>query len=368
MTAALPYLRALRKSDLLVLAEVSDLKDYDDYKKPELEAALDEHLSANRTTLSKEQRLSDYYRRLLQPPRSSPIKREPKPDGPSGLDDSVSPSKRMTRSRRPLKPKQEVEATDESESGSASQASRSPSASAMEAHTPSRPALGFLSSLPPSPAVVTVAIEEQTTKVRKSVSDAWVASGLKERAYALRSCLSSVSTIESLILMLEIYGLGSEILPFRYLTTIPPMPNLYTPAIQVKIPDVFALLTGEFWAPFSLWLTTSVILPSIFAYFFNISLKMSQPQPPSHSYGTRRASAAQAAVASSKTNFDPLVFNVSKALVSYLVYANKFTFWDVYNPISVRKVSDSVPGGLPGLLTGSALCVLGSLYEAILRK
>ncbi|KMU80987.1 hypothetical protein CISG_08836 [Coccidioides immitis RMSCC 3703] len=46
---------------------------------------------------------------------------------------------------------------------------------------------------------------------------------------------------------------------------------------------------------------------------------MSQPQPPSHSYGTRRGSAAQAAVASSKTNFDPLVFNVSKALVSYLV-------------------------------------------------
>ncbi|WEW57149.1 hypothetical protein PRK78_002610 [Emydomyces testavorans] len=368
MTAALPYLRALRKSDLLVLAEVSDLKDYEDYKKTELEAALDEHLSANKSSLSKDQRLSDYYKRLFQPPRSSPIKREPRAEAPSGLDDSALPAKRTTRSRRPVKPKHEIEATDESDA--VSQISgEEPSALAVTTRTPSRRALGFLSTLPPSPAVVTEAIEEQTTKVRQSVSDAWAASGLKERTYTLRSYLSSVNMIETLILVIELYGLSNEIVPFRYLTTIPSMSNLHTPAMQVKIPDVFALLTGAFWAPFSLWLATSVVFPSIFAYFFNINLKMTQPHAPSHSYATRRASATHtAASAPAKADLDPLVFHVTKALVSYLVYANKFTFWDVYHPISVERVVCSVPGGLAGLLTGSAVCVLGSLYEAILRK
>ncbi|EEP81520.1 predicted protein [Uncinocarpus reesii 1704] len=366
MTAALPYLRALRKSDLLVLAEVSDLKDYDDYKKPELEAALDEHLSANASTLSSEQRLSDYYERLSRPSRSSPIKREPKPELLSGMEDMISPTKRVTRSKRSTRSKQEIEATDDSDG--ASQTSRSPSVPDVAVRTPPRPNPSFLSSLPPSPAVVTEAIEEQTTRVRQSVSDAWVASGLKERAYALRSCLSSVSTIGTLILATELYGLGGEILPFQYLATIPAMPNLHIPAIPVKIPDVFALLTSAFWAPFSLWLATSVIFPSVLAYFFNINLKMTQPSVKPHSYGTRRASAAQAASATAKTDFDPLVFNVAKALVSYLVYGNKFTFWDVYNPISVDRVVRSVPGGLAGLLTGSAVCTLGSLYEAILRK
>lgn len=178
-----------------------------------------------------------------------------------------------------------------------------------------------------------------------------------------------MSAINTLLLAAELFGLGREILPFQYLTTIPAMENLHTPAFQVKIPDAFALLTGGFWAPLSLWLTTSVLLPSIFAYFININWKMSQPPKRTHPYATRRVLAAQAASASAGSiDYDPLVFNVAKALVSYLVYGNKFTFWNMYNPISVDRVSHSVPGGIPGLLTGSAVCVLGSLYEAILRK
>ncbi|KLJ08173.1 hypothetical protein EMPG_16375, partial [Blastomyces silverae] len=106
MSPALPYLRGLRKSDLVVLAEISNLQDFEDYKKTELEAALDEHLAANRASLSGEQRLADYYRRLSQTSRSSPIKREPKPEPAMSSDDTRRPS----RSRRQVQPKQEIEA------------------------------------------------------------------------------------------------------------------------------------------------------------------------------------------------------------------------------------------------------------------
>ncbi|KAI1914351.1 hypothetical protein LOZ61_002253 [Ophidiomyces ophidiicola] len=367
MTAALPYLRSLRKTDLVVLAAESHLQNYGDFKKVELEAALDEHLSANKSALSDNQVFNDYFKRLSQPPRSSPIKKEPKPDAPSGIDPLASPTKRSTRSvTRTLKPKDEIDATEESESSS--RASGSPSNEPAAARTPARQTQGFFSAIPPSPAVVTEVIEEQTTKVGQFVSNAWVASGVKERAFALRSCLSSVSMIETLIIAFEFYCLSSQIIPSQYLGTIPETSALHIPAIPVKIPEIFVLLTAEFWGPFSLWIATSIVLPTILAYFFNINLKVTQPNTPSHSYGTRRASAAQAVNAAAKPSIDPLVFNVSKALISYLVYTNTFTFGGIYSHVSVERVVRSVPGGLPGLLTGSAVCVLGSLYEAILRK
>ena len=232
--------------------------------------------------------------------------------------------------------------------------------------TPARPSTLF-PSLPPSPAVVTDAIDRQTTRVRQTMSAAWDASGMTERLNALRSSLSSVNTIEMLILSIELYGLCGEIIPMRYVTTVPAVSTVRTPDFPVRIPDLFVLVSGSFWAPFSLWLTTSVILPYIFAYFFNLSLKVQQPSPTGHGYGTRRTTAA-ASQGSPRMSFDPLVFNVAKAIISYLVYANQFTFWDLFSLLSVERVVLAIPGGLAGLLTGSAVGTLGSLYEAVLRK
>jgi hypothetical protein len=80
---------------------------YEDYKKTELEAALDEHLNANRSSLSKEQKLADYYKRLSHPARSSPVKREPRGEVHISGDEVKKP----TRSRRQTRPKEEIEAT-----------------------------------------------------------------------------------------------------------------------------------------------------------------------------------------------------------------------------------------------------------------
>ncbi|KLJ10435.1 hypothetical protein EMPG_14194 [Blastomyces silverae] len=156
----------------------------------------------------------------------------------------------------------------------------------------------------------------------------------------------------------------------RYLATFPALASVGTPNYAIKVPDLFILLDASFWGPFSLWLTTSIFLPSLLAYFFNLSLKISQQGGSSstHAYGTRRTTTSVAARVAETANLDPLVYNVSKALVSYLVYVNNFTFWDVYHRTTVMAVPGAVPGGLPGLLTGSAIGMLGSLYEAILRR
>ncbi|KAH8705895.1 hypothetical protein BGW36DRAFT_19280 [Talaromyces proteolyticus] len=338
------YLRNLRKGELTEFAEISDLKEYADLKKSELEAALDKHLRANSSIFSGEKRLGDYYKRLFQPARvSSPVKKEPKAETSS----AASEEKKTTRRR-----KTSTEADD-------TETEKTPaSTTAIAARTPARSPLSF-SSLPPSPAVVTDAIDRQTTIVREKVSDAWTKSGISQRSDALRSALSSVKSIETIIVLLELVSLSYELIPLRYLTTFPAVDTIATPEFSVKMPDLFVLITGAFWAPFLLWALTSLALPLTVAYFFNLSLRSQA----SHSHSTRRASAT-----AGPATFDPLVYNIAKALISYLVYANHFTFWDVFSHFSVEKVNVSIPGQWPGLVTGSAIGILTSLYEAILKK
>ena len=210
--------------------------------------------------------------------------------------------------------------------------------------------------LPTSPAVVTDAIDRQTAVWGRRINDTWVASGIKERSHALRALLSNVKAVETLVLALEGSNIIRELWPLRFLTTAPAVDAIRTPEFAIKVPDVFILFEGAFWAPFSLWLLTSLALPLGIAYFFNLSLQATQ-QP-----SGRGASPAK------KTNFDPLSFNITKALIVYLVYARQFTFWDVYSTFSVDKVNMSVPGQWAGMLTGTAIGVIGTLYEAILRK
>ena len=75
---------------------------FSDLKKSELEIALDEHLRANQSSLSKEESLSDYYKRLGVRMRS-PAKRES-----GGI---TSGDEKKPRARRQTKAKEEIEAT-----------------------------------------------------------------------------------------------------------------------------------------------------------------------------------------------------------------------------------------------------------------
>ena len=131
-------------------------------------------------------------------------------------------------------------------------------------------------------------------------------------------------------------------LPLRFLTTIPAIPALgVTWDTPVKIPDLFALLTLAFWGPFTLWVTTSIALPLLGAWFVNL----------------------QNGGGSGGTQYDVVSFNVTKALVAWVVYVLGGVEGE-----SVAVVQKGVPAGAAGMVAGAGVGALAGLYEAVLRK
>ncbi len=231
-----------------------------------------------------------------------------------------------------------------------------PSKTALDSRTP-RSGLMFTSNvhLPPSPTVVADVIDRQTENLRSSVTKAWNKAGITEYAESTRDLLSTVASIESLALIIEAFGLRSEVLPMRYAFTIPSIRALRTSDLPVQIPDLFLLLTSAFWSPFSLWVTTSLFMPLAFAYFFNLTLTAKH----GHANRSRNPQAAQ---------FDPLTFNVAKALITWLVYSQGLNLGGLVSEESVLKVNASVPGGYQGMMIGAGIGALTSLYEAVLKR
>jgi hypothetical protein len=135
--------------------------------------------------------------------------------------------------------------------------------------TPSRSSLSLPTSvpLPPSPAAVTDAIDRQTTKIRKRVSGIYSESGIHETSESFRHVLSSPIAINIIALIIEAYGLRQEILPGGIAGFVPAIPYLTNSKTFVYLPNLFLLLDTRFWAPFSLWVTTSMLLPLLCAYF-----------------------------------------------------------------------------------------------------
>lgn len=210
-------------------------------------------------------------------------------------------------------------------------------------------------SLPASPAIITEVIDAQTIKLRESIEDAWTASGMVDRIHSLRATLSSLKAVEIIVLLLESGSLAKELIPIRYLTTTPPVQALQIPAIPIKVPDLFALLEGAFWAPFSLWFLTCLFLPLVSAYFINPSWQAAT--------NARRSRSAH-----NLAQFDPLTFNIVKALLVHFVFGNEFNLFGLYSTFAIRKVVESVPGRDLGLMTGTAIGAVGALYEAILHR
>lgn len=204
--------------------------------------------------------------------------------------------------------------------------------------------------------MVTDAIDRQTAKVREGLENVWTASGVMERSQDLRTTLSSLKAVEALVLVLEGSSVLKELIPLRYLTTTPAVEAAHIPEIAIKVPDLFVLLTGAFWAPLTVWLLTGLVLPLVAAYFINLSWHAATG-------GHRRGRSA-----SSHASFDPLTFNIAKALLVYKVYADHYTYCNMFSNLAIAKVNASVPGQWAGMLTGTAIGVIGTLYEAILRR
>lgn len=184
-------------------------------------------------------------------------------------------------------------------------------------------------------------------------------SGIHETSENLRELLSSSVAINIIALALEAYGLRQEILPSKVAGFVPAIPYITSHKTPIYLPDLFLLLARSFWAPFTLWITTSLVMPLVFAYFINIPLKSGR----THQYGTRRATSMQAA-----NQFDPLVYNIAKALIAYIVYAQHATVSSLLQLFTTTTVNDSILGGYQGVITGSTIAGVISLYEVILKK
>jgi hypothetical protein len=245
--------------------------------------------------------------------------------------------------------------SEDGEDVTATPSVRQPSRRASRAAPTPTTALQTTLPMPPSPAVVTDVIDRQANRVREGLEDAWISMGVLDRCHALRESLSSLKAIEIMVLLLEGGSVVKELVPIRYLTTTPPVQAAQIPAIPIRVPDLFVLLTGAFWAPFSLWLISCLVLPLMAAYFINLSWQASTPVRKTRS-------------SPNLAQFDPLSFNIAKALLVYIVFGNDFKFWGVFSTFALRKISASVPGGTFGLYTGTAVGAIGSLYEAILRR
>jgi hypothetical protein len=221
--------------------------------------------------------------------------------------------------------------------------------------TPRASALAFASNvpLPPSPAVVADAIDRRTQALRTRVSKAYKQSGLTETAEATRETLSTVVAIQVLVTAFELYSLRKELLADRYAFTIPSIALLGTGPYDVKIPDLFLLLTSSFWGPATLWAFTSFFVPLFAAYFFNLTAKPSRTR--SHSTHFTYA-------------FDPLTFNIVKALLTFVVYGQDVTFGGLVDLEYVARINSALYGGWQGVLVGTGIGSLVTLYEAVLKK
>ncbi|KAJ9636879.1 hypothetical protein H2201_006499 [Coniosporium apollinis] len=341
------WLHKQRKGDLVALAAQAGITDMDGMRKDELVTAIDTQLRANASSLYRNPAFSGFYERYVSPAKpASPVK--PAPYSPVSVPFKSEDDGQALRSRRRSTRdsiKEELESFAESAPETIKTlATRTPRA---VQHAVSQV------PLPPSPAVVTDAIERQTAIVRDTVSDYWSRSGIVENAEYLREVLSSVVGVEAAALLVEAWGLQRVTLPWRYAFDIPAIKALGTHSHEVRLPDFFVMVTSSFWSPTTLWASTSLLIPLLFAYFFNLTLN-SKSSRSSRAPPTRQA--------------DPLTFNIMKALVTWLVYSKGMTFNGLVSEGTVMTVNEAVPGGYQGVMIGAGIGILTSIYEAVLKK
>lgn len=208
---------------------------------------------------------------------------------------------------------------------------------------------------PASPAEIADQVELQTARLSAGVNDLWSVSGIPERIAGLREKCSTIHGVTLTTLFVELYGLGRHLLPRNYLFDLPWLPIFGMPArIPIHYSNLFALLTGRFWATALLWSATSIFLPLLFGYFYNLTFR-----------DVRRRDVT---VAKPRHQVDPLTFHVVKALVSYLVYTEHVTF-GFLDPFVIEMVRVSMLGGThQTILLGSYIGILASVYEAAQAK
>lgn len=207
--------------------------------------------------------------------------------------------------------------------------------------------------LPNSPAV-SRAVSAQKAWVSSQYKSLSKKANLKNKIPLLRQDLGQVGIIHLLILIFEAYGLSRITLPTVPVVT-PSWDTAKVPATTFKVIDFRVLLTSAFWAPTTLWLLTSVIVPGAASWLVNLTYNNPAPR-------TRRTKPQR--------EFDPLIFSIVKFLTAWVVYAHgaSFRFFGLYNDSTVAAVNTGVYGGFSTFLIGSAIGVITALSDNLSFK
>ncbi|KAI5291935.1 hypothetical protein KEM52_006740 [Ascosphaera acerosa] len=416
MTGGLPYLRNLRKTDLVDLAEISKLRNYVDLKKSDLETALDKHLWANRARLASDSALADYFRRANAAASAAASKIES-----AAAAAGAGAAERASGSRTPGRGRSKAK-TDSSSDDSSRSASPTTAMKASMKRTPTRA------------RAVASAATNSTTSAMRAASHA--ASHAATQAPQLAACCdkmancsrammgrivnfleSSASTaclriireyagsawiITLSLLVLEMVGLGRAMCPlkkfadFSFLklwllgrppsyassspaTRGPPVVSAASAAAAAAAAPVTAMytfdpsscLSSPVPAVTSLYLLIGVFLPLLVSYVMNptVEAELSYSSGGGGAKRTPRFSGA-------KTCFDPLMFSLSRGLIMHCVLRSTKTgtgqvpmYLDkVWNPAIVDLLGTIMPGGISGVAIRSVVGAVVSLYEAVLRK
>lgn len=178
---------------------------------------------------------------------------------------------------------------------------------------------------------------------------------------SFRDYLSSTVTVNVAAIILELYGLERNLIPLKHFTTIGPIPLFKSSFTEISLPDLFQLLTHTFWATVILWALATLVLPAMASYLINIPLS----RLPKHTSARRSGVRANPHI-----QFDPFVFNITKALVAYLVFGLNLHLkpYALFDNSTVMIVNLCMPGGWWGLVLGSGVGAAMSLYEAVLRR
>lgn len=217
--------------------------------------------------------------------------------------------------------------------------------------TPRAGALALAQSvpLPPSPAVVADVIDRRTALLRSKADKFYKELGVSEKIENTRESVSNIAALEVLLVLYEILQLQPTLLENKPGFTIPALSFLHTSEYSVKLPDLFALLTSKFWGPFTLWFCTSLLVPSLVAYFFNLTR---MPTTRSHT----------------RYSVDPLTFNIVKGLLTFVVYGQNATLGGLVDPTNVATIKSAFYGGYESVLVGAGISILFTMYDAVLKK
>lgn len=319
---------------------------------------LDAHLQKNATKLSSKAAFEPYFGT-----RRTPFKaRSSSAAGVTSGDDGEVKSVLKARGRRTTKVKSEEyghanifqthianDLRSEDDGSASSPGQALVKASKAIARTPARMSLPS----PGSPADITNKVGHVRREVATSITDRYHRSGIPERIESLREVCSSVTAVQMTFLFLEAWCLQRQQLPMRNAFVIPSVKlgGFSTPQVPVGLPDFFRLLEPEFWSTSMLWAMTSMVIPLVVSYFFNLRSR----------HGARTRSSAN------RYEIDPLTFSIAKAITTFVVYG-------MYKPLplfdinAVARVDVAMFYGWKGIVIGSFVGMLTSLYEAAQGK